>query len=40
MERCLDLECDSVVPLRYGPCRETTEMDASRCSLDLHIEWV
>lgn len=39
MCRCLDRGCGSIVPLRCGPGRETTEQDASSCSLDWHIVW-
>ena len=35
--RCPDLGCDSVVRLKYDPCRERTEPDAGPCSLDQHI---
>ena len=37
MGRRLDLESDSIVPLKYGPCRETTEPAASQYNLDWHI---
>ena len=39
MGSCLGLVCGSVVPLRYGPYRKTSEFDARPCNLDLHFAW-